>query len=186
VTTTAAASMTAQRASRLGSWLSVRHALRTEAAAVLTLYDIDELARGLVVGNAAEAHDHAHRLVALERSLDLFLEANVQRAADALPSLTGLLGIAYLTVHLAVTAGVLLWLHQRRPAAFPVRAHDPAAHERGSLSSATSPTRLRHRGWPVSASPTPSPTGTSTSTMASSARSTTPMPPSPACTSATR
>jgi hypothetical protein len=86
VTTTAAASMTAQRASRLGSWLSVRHALRTEAAAVLTLYGLYELARGLVVGNAAEAHDHAHRLVALERSLDLFLEANVQRAADAPPA----------------------------------------------------------------------------------------------------
>jgi hypothetical protein len=30
-----------------------------------------------------------------------------------------LLGVAYLTLHLAVTAGVLLWLHQRRPAAFP-------------------------------------------------------------------
>jgi hypothetical protein len=119
VTTTAAASMTARRAGRLRGWLSVRHSLRSEAVAVLTLYGLYELARGLVVGNAAEAHDHAHRLVALERSLHLFLEANVQRGADALPGLTGLLGIAYLTVHLAVTAGVLLWLHQRRPAAFP-------------------------------------------------------------------
>jgi hypothetical protein len=52
--------------------------------------------------------------------LHLFLEANVQRAAHALPGLTSQLGIAYLTLHFAVTAGVLLWLHQRRPAAFPL------------------------------------------------------------------
>ncbi len=31
-----------------------------------------------------------------------------------------LLGIAYLTLHLAVTVAVLLWLHRRRPAAFPL------------------------------------------------------------------
>jgi hypothetical protein len=41
------------------------------------------------------------------------------RAAHTLPGLTSLLGVAYLTLHLAVTGGVLLWLHQRRPAAFP-------------------------------------------------------------------
>lgn len=118
MTTTAAASMTARTAGRLGSWLSVRHSLRSEAAAVLALYGLYELARGLVVGDAEEADRHAQRLVALERSLHLFVEANVQRAAHALPGLTSLLGIAYLTLHLAVTAGVLVWLHQRRPAAF--------------------------------------------------------------------
>jgi PAP2 superfamily len=110
--------MTARTAGRLGSWLSVRHPLRSEAAAVLALYGLYELARGLVVADAEEADQHAQRLVALERSLHLFVEANVQRAAQALPCLTSLLGIAYLTLHLAVTAGVLVWLHQRRPAAF--------------------------------------------------------------------
>ena len=78
--------MTARTAGRLGSWLSVRHSLRSEAAAVLALYGLDELARGLVVGDAEEADRHARRLVALERSLHLFLEANVQRAAQALPA----------------------------------------------------------------------------------------------------
>jgi PAP2 superfamily len=118
MSTTAAASMTARTAGRLGSWLSLRHSLRSEAAAVLALYGLYELARGLVVGDAEEADRHAQRLVALERSLHLFVEANVQRAAQALPGLTSLLGIAYLTLHLAVTAGVLVWLHHRRPAAF--------------------------------------------------------------------
>jgi membrane-associated phospholipid phosphatase len=96
----------------------VGHSLRREAAAVFVLYGLYELARGLVAGNTSEAEAHARRLVALERSLHLFLEANVQHAARALPGLTSLLGIAYLTLHLAVTTAVLLWLHQRRPAAF--------------------------------------------------------------------
>jgi hypothetical protein len=85
---------------------------------VLALYGVYELARGLVVGDTHEADRHARRLVALERPLHLLFEANVQRAAHALPGLTSLLGVAYLTLHLAVTAAVLLWLHQRRPAAF--------------------------------------------------------------------
>jgi hypothetical protein len=104
---------------RLGSWLSVRHSLRTEAAAALALYGLYELARGLVDADRAEADAHAHRPVALERSLHLFVESNVQRAVQTLPGLTSLLGVAYLTLHLAVTAGVLVWLHRRRPDGFP-------------------------------------------------------------------
>src|SRR5919197_6424872 len=100
--------MTARRAGRLRGWLSARHSLGSEAVAVVTLYGLYELARGLVVGDAERADRHAQRLVALERSLHLFLEANVQRAAHPLPGLTSLFGIAYLTLHLAVTASVLV------------------------------------------------------------------------------
>ena len=99
-------------------WLSKRHSLRVEALLVLGLYGLYELARGLVVGQTAEAELHAHRLVALERSLHVFHEATVQRAAHELPGLVGLFGTAYLTLHLTVTVAVLLWLHQRRPSAF--------------------------------------------------------------------
>ncbi len=105
-------------AGRLPRWLSTRHRLRSEAAAVLILYGLYELARGLVVSDAHEADHHAREVVALERSLHLFREANVQHAAGVLPALTGLLGTAYLTLHLAVTGAVLLWLHRRRPDAF--------------------------------------------------------------------
>ncbi len=104
---------------RLLGWLSVRHSLGLEAALVVTLYGVYELARGLVVVNTREADRHADQLVALERSLHLFVEGRVQHAADALPGLAGLLGVSYLTLHLAVTAVVLLWLHGRRPTAFP-------------------------------------------------------------------
>jgi hypothetical protein len=102
---------------RFGAWLSVRHSLRMEAAAALTLYGLYELTRDLVVSDRAQADAHAHRLVRVERSLHLFVESNVQRAVQTLPGLTSLLGVAYLT--LAVTAGVLLWLHRRRPDGFP-------------------------------------------------------------------
>ena len=104
---------------RSRSWLSVRHSFRIEAAAALTLYGLYELARGLVGADTAEAEGHAHRVVALERSLHLFVEANVQRAVQTLPGLTSVLGVAYLTLHLTVTGGVLLWLHRRRPEGFP-------------------------------------------------------------------
>jgi PAP2 superfamily len=114
-----ATAVAAGAAGRLRTWLSLRHSLRGEVAAVLALYCLYQVARGLVVGDNAEAERHAHRVVALERSLHLFVEGNVQRAAHALPGFTGLLGAAYLSLHLAVTAGILLWLHQRRPAAFP-------------------------------------------------------------------
>jgi hypothetical protein len=82
------------------------------------LYATYEAARGLVAGNGRVAIDHAHTVAALERKLHLFLEPNVQHAARALPGLLTLLGGAYLTLHLPVTAGLLLWLYKRRPAAF--------------------------------------------------------------------
>jgi hypothetical protein len=115
----AATAVAVLAAGRVRAWLSLRHSLRGEVAVVLALYGLYELARGLVVGDTGEADRHARQVVALERSLHLFVEGNVQRAAHALPGFTGLLGAAYLTLHLAVTAGILLWLHQRRPAAFP-------------------------------------------------------------------
>jgi hypothetical protein len=119
MTAAAIGSPSVRTVGRLGSWLSVRHSLRMEAAAALSLYGLYELARGLVGRDTAQADAHAHRLVALERSLHLFVEANMHHVVQTLPGLTSLLGVAYLTLHLAVTAGVLLWLHRRRPEGFP-------------------------------------------------------------------
>jgi hypothetical protein len=112
--------MPARTGGRLRRWLSVRHSLRAEAALVLALYGLYELARSLVVGDAREAVDHARELVALERSTGMFVEERVQDAAHTLPGLIDLLNGSYLTLHLAVTVAVLLWLHRRRPDAFPL------------------------------------------------------------------
>jgi hypothetical protein len=103
---------------RVAHWLSVRHSLASEAVAVLVLYATYEAARGLVAGDRRVAVDHAQTVAALERSLHVFIEPNVQHAARALPGLLTLFGGAYLTLHLSVTAALLLWLHQRRPAVF--------------------------------------------------------------------
>ena len=87
---------------------------------MLALYGLYELSRGFVVGDAAEARRHALEVVAIERRPHVLLEADVQHAARVIPGLEGLLGVAYLTLHLTVTVAVLLWFHQRRPAAFPL------------------------------------------------------------------
>jgi hypothetical protein len=100
-------------------WIAERHSLGVEALGVLALYGLYEATRGLIVGDRASAVRHAHDVASLERSLHVFVEVRVQDAARGLPGLIGTLGTLYLTLHLTVTAAYLLWLHRRRPAAFP-------------------------------------------------------------------
>ena len=152
---TAATSSVVRPARRLRNWQSLRHTLRTEAITVLCLYGVYELARSVVVGDAAEAQRHAGQLVALDQSLHLLVEANVQDFARALPGLTGLLGVAYLTLHLGATSALLLCLHQRRPTVFPyVRTTLLLASGIALVGSWC--IRRRRRGWTGSASPIPS------------------------------
>ncbi len=100
------------------AWPGERHSLVAEAALVVLLYALYETSRGLVAGDPATAVHHAREIASAERSLHIFVEGNVQHAAGALPGVVGTLGVLYLTLHLAVTGGYLLWLHRRRPAAF--------------------------------------------------------------------
>ena len=101
-------------------WLAERHSLGAEAILVVGLYAVYETSRGLAAGGSAVGLHHAQMIVSIERSLHVFVEANVQHAAGALPGLIGTLGLLYLTMHLAVTGTYLLWLHRRRPTAFPL------------------------------------------------------------------
>jgi hypothetical protein len=105
-------------ASRFRRWFSTRHSLRTEAFGVLAFYATYEASRGLVVDDRQVAIAHGHAIASLEHRLHVFVEPTVQHAVHALPELLPLLGGAYLTLHLSVTAAVLLWLHWRRPAAY--------------------------------------------------------------------
>lgn len=102
------------------AWLTERHSLRAEGALVVGFYALYEATRGLVAGDATLAVDHARNIVSLERTLHVFVENDVQHGVRALPGVLGVLGTLYLTLHLAVTAGYLVWLHRRRPAAFPI------------------------------------------------------------------
>ena len=100
------------------SWLSVRHSLRVELLIVVGLYALYEATRGIVAGRRSVAIRHADAIVSLERSLHLFVEAGVQRSAERVAGLISTLGVLYLSLHLALT-GLLLWLHRRRPSAYP-------------------------------------------------------------------
>jgi len=84
-----------------------------EAFALLALYGIYELCRGLVDGSWSAAYRHADEIVGVEQRLGLFLEADVQRVAHSLPGLPSLLGVAYVTLHTGATIGALVWVHRR-------------------------------------------------------------------------
>ena len=101
-------------------WLAERHSLAAEGALVVGFYALYETSRGLEAGGASVAVHHARMIASLERSLHVFVEAGVQHAARGLPGLIGTLGALYLTLHLVGTGTYLLWLHRRRPAAFPL------------------------------------------------------------------
>src|SRR5581483_3877693 len=132
------------------AWLAARHSLCADPLAVLILYGSYEAARGLVSGDRTAAERHAHDVVALEQSLHLFVERGVQSAARSLPGLIDVLGVAYFSLHLTVTGAVLLWLHRRRPNAFPpVRTTLLLASGIalvGFLAFPTAPPRLAHVG----------------------------------------
>jgi len=100
-------------------WLSVRHSLAKEAVAVVGLFAAYEAARAAAPADSAIAVRHANDVVAAERALHLFVERNVQHAAEHVSGVVGVLGFAYLTLHLVVTCALLLWLHRRRPSAYP-------------------------------------------------------------------
>jgi len=101
-------------------WLRERHSLAVEGGLVVVLYALYQTSRGLVVGDPDRAVHHAQMIASFERTLHVFVEGNVQRAAHTVPGAIGTLGVLYLTCHLAVTCAFLVWLHIRRPEAFPL------------------------------------------------------------------
>ncbi len=88
-----------------------------EALAVVALYLVSELSRGLAGGGEDAAERHAADVVSAERHLHVFVESTVQSAARHVAGLPTLLGYAYLSLHLVGTAAVLVWVYRRhRPA----------------------------------------------------------------------
>jgi hypothetical protein len=84
-----------------------------EILAIIGLYLVSELSRGIARGGAEVAQQHAESIVRLERGMHVFGEPAVQRAAHHVPGLPALLGYAYVTLHLVVTAAVLTWVYRR-------------------------------------------------------------------------
>jgi PAP2 superfamily len=97
---------------------SRRHTGVVELVAVAALYTLYELGRGFGDATLEAARGNTERIVELERSVGLFVEAGVQDWAAGVPSLPSLLGLAYVSLHLGATGAVMVWLHRVHPARF--------------------------------------------------------------------
>jgi hypothetical protein len=91
-----------------------------EVATLAILYGIYELVRGQGHPTLSLARDHTDDIVALERHLHLFGERAIQNAADLIPGVPTLLGIAYIALHFVGTGVFLVWLHRRHRDRFPL------------------------------------------------------------------
>jgi PAP2 superfamily len=92
---------------------------RIELAALAVLYGVYELVRGFGGEDWAAARAHTADIVALERRLNLFVEKDIQNLANSIAGAPALLGFLYVLLHFAGTAAALIWVHRRRPHAFP-------------------------------------------------------------------
>src|SRR6266542_5403690 len=91
-----------------------------EVATLIALYGLYEVVRGQGHATLSAARAHTDWIVGLERRLHVFGEGAVQRAADWLPGVPTLLGIAYIALHFVGTAAFLVWLYRRHPERFPL------------------------------------------------------------------
>jgi PAP2 superfamily len=83
-----------------------------EVATLAALYAVYELVRGQGNATVAAAREHTDWIVGLERHLHVFGERAVQHAADAVPGVPTLLGIAYIALHFLGTTAFLVWLYR--------------------------------------------------------------------------
>jgi hypothetical protein len=104
---------------RVRDWLAERHALWLEVVLIVGFYFASDASRSLSSSSRDVAADHAGTVVSIEQAARIFVERDFQDTAHSIPGLAAVLSLCYLTMHVAVTSTVLLWLHQRRPFAFP-------------------------------------------------------------------
>lgn len=100
-----------------------------EAMLVAGLYLVGELVRGIARGGQSTAEGHAAAIVRLERHLHVFDEAAIQHAAVHVDGLPTFLGYAYVSLHLAGTMAVLVWVYRQH--------HDAYARVRNTIALAS-------------------------------------------------
>jgi hypothetical protein len=106
--------------SSLTATLARPHRALAELSALVGLYGLYEVLRGTGGADFVLARAHTADIVSLERGLGLFHEKAIQDWAQGLPLMPLLLGTAYMSLHLLVTAGVVRWTYRNRPDAFPL------------------------------------------------------------------
>jgi hypothetical protein len=89
-----------------------RHSGGAEIALAGALYALYEVIRGMADSSFQSALAHTADIVAIESSLGLYVEREVQRAVSDLPALPVLLGLAYIVLHFGATTAALVWVHR--------------------------------------------------------------------------
>jgi PAP2 superfamily protein len=89
-----------------------------EIAALFGLYAAYEVVRGFGSPSFDAARAHSDAIVSLERRLHVFAESGIQDWASSIPVLPGLLGLAYVILHVAATSAVLVWVYRSHHARF--------------------------------------------------------------------
>lgn len=104
----------------LRSWLSSTHSGVHEVAGLAALYGTYEVVRGFGGEDYAAAFAHTDAIVALEQRLGVFVERTVQESVSGFAGVPALLGAAYMLLHFLGTAVLVVWVHRRRPDAYPI------------------------------------------------------------------
>ena len=101
-------------------WFSTAHSGVNELLALTALYGMYEVVRGFGGEDFSAALANTDDIVALERHLGVFVERTVQESVGGLAGLPALLGLAYILLHFVGTTAAVVWVHRRRPDAFPM------------------------------------------------------------------
>ncbi|MCP9487233.1 MAG: phosphatase PAP2 family protein [Gaiellaceae bacterium MAG52_C11] len=96
------------------------HRGAVEVAALFGLYGFYQLIRGFGELDFESAQRNTEAIVAAEQRLQVFVERGVQDWALGVPGLAGLLGVAYLALHLVLTPAVLVWVYRAHRDRFPL------------------------------------------------------------------
>ncbi|MBA3244089.1 MAG: phosphatase PAP2 family protein [Actinobacteria bacterium] len=100
--------------------LASPHRGAVEVAALFGLYGLYQLIRGFGELDFEAAQRNTEAIVAAEQRLQVFVERGIQDWALGVPGLAGLLGIAYLALHLLLTPAVLVWVYRAHRERFPL------------------------------------------------------------------
>jgi hypothetical protein len=104
----------------LRTLLSRPHSGLREVGILAALYAVYEVVRGFGDEDYRAAFAHTSDIVALERSLGVFGEHAVQRAAESVGGLPTALGLAYILLHFLGTTVAVVWVYRRHRASFPL------------------------------------------------------------------
>ena len=118
-------------AARLRRFAAERHSAGIEVAVVVLVYCLYDSSRGILGGGRHIAVQHARLVFDVERWAHIDIERPLQAASSRVPGLVGAFDAGYVTLHLSITVGALMWLYR-------AQVHTGYARLRTALVAASS------------------------------------------------